>query len=57
LVGITSFCLRGLGAELPDDWHETVSVRLRFPVPATENAVVSVRRGTQAPASRRAAKK
>ena len=22
LVGITSFCLRGLGAELPDDWHE-----------------------------------
>ena len=39
LAGITSFCLRGLGAEVPDDWHETVSARLRFPVPAPPNAI------------------
>jgi AcrR family transcriptional regulator len=53
LVEVTSFCLRGLGAELPDDWHETVSARLRFPASPPENAVVSARRGTRSTASRR----
>ena len=50
LVGITSFCLRGLGAELPDDWHQTVSARLRFPGSPPENAVLSARRGTRSTA-------
>lgn len=57
LVGITSFCLRGLGAEVPDDWHETISARLRFPVPvrapAPQNAMVSPRRRGRSPAGRR----
>jgi len=57
LVGITSFCLRGLGAEVPDDWHETVSARLRFPVPAAQNAIVSARRRTGSTAGRRASGK
>jgi AcrR family transcriptional regulator len=57
LIGITSFCLRGLGAELPDGWQKTVSARLHFPVPAPENAVVSVRGGTRPTRSRGPAKK
>jgi AcrR family transcriptional regulator len=57
LVGITSFCLRGLGAELPGDWHKTVSARLRFPVPAPASAAAAVSRGTRPTASRGPAKK
>jgi AcrR family transcriptional regulator len=53
LVGITSFCLRGLGAELQDDWHEEVAGRLRFPVPPPENAMESVRRRTRSSGGRR----
>jgi AcrR family transcriptional regulator len=34
LVGITSFCLRGLGADLSDEWYDSVSSRLRFPAPS-----------------------
>jgi len=57
LVGITSFCLRGLGAELPDNWHETVSARLRFPVSPPQRAVVSGRRRTRSAAGGRSAGK
>jgi AcrR family transcriptional regulator len=57
LVGITSFCLKGLGAELVDDWHETVSARLRFPVSPPDDAVVSARGATRPRASRRGAGK
>jgi AcrR family transcriptional regulator len=57
LIGITSFCLKGLGADLPDEWHETVSTRLRFPEPAPESPVVSVRRATRSTASRSPAKR
>ena len=31
LAGIASFCLRGLGADLSDEWYDSVSSRLRFP--------------------------
>ena len=31
LLGITSFCLRGLGADLGDEWYDSVSSRLRLP--------------------------
>ena len=33
LAGVTAFCLRGLGAELSDDWYERINARLRLPVP------------------------
>ena len=32
-VGLTSFCLRGLGADLEDTWYESIDARLRFPKP------------------------
>ncbi len=53
LVGITSFCLRGLGADMPDGWHEKVSGRLRFPAPAPQNAIVSARPRARSEAGRR----
>jgi AcrR family transcriptional regulator len=31
VVGLTSFCLRGLGAHLKDSWYESFAARLRFP--------------------------
>ena len=33
-VGITSFCLRGLGADFSDEWYDSVSERLLLPVPS-----------------------
>lgn len=53
LVGVTSFCLRGLGAEVADDWHESISARLRFPAPAPANPDVSARRRTRPTGGRR----
>ncbi len=31
VVGLTSFCLRGLGADRDDGWYEAIEARLRFP--------------------------
>jgi AcrR family transcriptional regulator len=41
LIGITSFCLRGLGAELDHSWYERVNARLHFP--AREAAIHAAR--------------
>jgi AcrR family transcriptional regulator len=38
LAGIASFCLRGLGADLSDEWYDSVSSRLRFPVASEPRA-------------------
>ena len=46
---ITSFCLRGLGADLDDGWYDEVGARLRLPAPPTAAAArtrtASTRRG------------
>jgi AcrR family transcriptional regulator len=33
-LGLTSFCLRGLGGHVEENWYESVNVRLRFPSPS-----------------------
>jgi hypothetical protein len=38
IVGVTSLCLRGLGAELSDDWDERINGRLRLPIPVAPGA-------------------
>lgn len=38
LVGITSFCLRGLGADLSDEWYDSVNERLCFPRPTSRGS-------------------
>jgi AcrR family transcriptional regulator len=49
LRGITSFCLRGLGAELPDDWYDRITARLRIPPPAPTATNGRERVGGRAP--------
>jgi AcrR family transcriptional regulator len=52
--GIASFCLRGLGADLTNDWYRAVSLRLRLPTPP--NGTLSAARRRKAPTpGRRAA--
>jgi AcrR family transcriptional regulator len=41
VVGLTSFCLRGLGADLDDSWYESVSSRLRLPTARPNGAGVA----------------
>ena len=58
-AGITLFCLRGLGAELDDDWYEAITSRLQFPAPRSPAASSkgAVRNTSRAAPRRRAAKK
>jgi hypothetical protein len=52
VVGITSFCLRGLGAEVDDSWFDDVNARLRLPEPTYRNPL-GAPRGNQRTQSRR----
>lgn len=53
IAAFTSFCLRGLGAELHDGWYDAVNARLQLPAPRSRPAHV---RNRPAP-RRRIAKK
>jgi AcrR family transcriptional regulator len=53
VVGITSFCLRGLGAELDDVWYDSIASRLQFPAPRSHPATSSKVAGNIGPAARR----
>ncbi len=58
VVGITSFCLRGLGAQLDDRWYDDVSSRLRFPARRSRReATATAERDTRPPSRRRPAKR
>jgi AcrR family transcriptional regulator len=50
--GMTSFCLRGLGADLPDDWYDDVSSRLRLPPDPTRSSTGRSARKNSSPARR-----
>ena len=53
--GIASFCLRGLGADLNNDWYGAVSHRLRLPTPPNRALSAAHRRKAPTPVRRRAA--
>jgi AcrR family transcriptional regulator len=58
VVSITSFCLRGLGAELGDQWYDSIASRLQFPRARSRRApVMDIAEGNCAEPRRRAAKK
>jgi AcrR family transcriptional regulator len=38
VADVTSFCLRGLGADLDENWYVAVSARLRLPTPPASTA-------------------
>jgi AcrR family transcriptional regulator len=58
VVGITSFCLRGLGAELDDQWYDSIATRLHFPKTRRRRApVMDIAGGAPKDTRRRAAKK
>lgn len=40
IIGITSFCLHGLGADVDEEWCANVASRLRFPVSPSSDTVV-----------------
>ena len=51
VADITSFCLRGLGADLDHDWYDAVIARLRLPSPPPSTAGAS-----KSPSRRRGSK-
>ena len=53
--GIASFCLRGLGADLTDEWYGAVSHRLRLPTPRNAAFPGARRPKADPPGRRRAA--
>jgi len=53
VVGITSFCLRGLGADVADDWFETVGARLLLPARRSVRAPGADVAGARRPPHRR----
>jgi AcrR family transcriptional regulator len=56
IEGVTSFCLRGLGADLAEDWFQAVSARLRLPTPLSRPVTGrGVQKAKKAPARRRSA--
>jgi AcrR family transcriptional regulator len=58
VVDFASFCLRGLGAELNDNWYDTISSRLILPTPRrTSGSGSRVADALGAPARRRPTKK
>jgi AcrR family transcriptional regulator len=52
VADITSFCLRGLGADLDDAWYDAVNARLRLPAPTS-----AARARSKTGSARRATKK
>lgn len=58
VVSITSFCLRGLGAELDDRWYDAIVARLQFPKARRRRApVMDIAGGNGKDSRRRTAKK
>jgi AcrR family transcriptional regulator len=56
--GITSFCLRGLGAEVDDEWCNSIASRLQFPRARPRRApVMEIADADRSGSRRRAAKK
>jgi hypothetical protein len=56
LVGITSFCLNGLGADMADGWYEKVNARLHFPAPVSGKHLVGAEAARRPQARRRSPK-
>jgi AcrR family transcriptional regulator len=57
VVGLTSFCLRGLGAQLEDSWYEAIDARLQFPKPRSGHGRSLTKVAGSRPAGRRRAAK
>jgi AcrR family transcriptional regulator len=53
IVGMTSFCLRGLGAELDDSWYESITSRLQLPAPSSRREGLKRARGASHSGSKR----
>jgi AcrR family transcriptional regulator len=51
VADITSFCLRGLGADLDDGWYDAVNARLRLPAPAAAAVPAAAEAATAVPAA------
>jgi AcrR family transcriptional regulator len=57
LVGFTSFCLRGLGAELEGEWYDDIASRVQLPTPRARTTPSAKVAGKIGPAPRRKAGK
>ena len=55
LAVLTSYCVRGFGADLAGDWYDRVNAQLRFPAAVSRNAVVRVGARTRGAPRRRSA--